>query len=95
MFLFCKYIYKIKDVWRTVGTELRNSKFVMCHDVYTGLKYSWLSTKKSLMLSLLTGQTMEKVFILFSTFISKTLICYIAGNLYIFSLEERQVFLTR
>ena len=90
-YLFCKYIYKIKDI----GTELKNSKFVMCHDVYTGLKYSWLSPKKSLMLSLLTGQTMEKVFILFSTFISKTLICYIAGNLYIFSLEERQVFLTR
>ena len=94
MFLFCKYIYKIKDlhIWRAVGTELKNSDFVMCHDVYTGLKYSWLSPKKSLMLSLLTGQTMEKVFILFSTFISKNLICYIAGNLYIFSLEERQVF---
>ena len=29
-----------------VGTELKNSKFVMCHDVYTGLKYSWLSPKK-------------------------------------------------
>ena len=25
---------------------LKNSKFVMCHDVYTGLKYSWLSPKK-------------------------------------------------
>ena len=48
-----------------VGTELKNSKFVMCHDVYTGLKYSWLSPKKSLMLSLLTGQTMEKVFFTF------------------------------
>ena len=27
-------------------TELKNTKFVMCHDVYTGLKYSWLSPKK-------------------------------------------------
>ena len=48
VFSFCKYIYKIKDVpiKKHVGTELKNSKFVMCHDVYTGLKYSWLSLKK-------------------------------------------------
>ena len=49
-------------------------------------KCGWLS--KSLILSLLSGQMMGKVFIFFTTFISKTLICYIAGNSHFFVLKN-------